>query len=99
MSTQLATDIDTTIIFSAPKKYKVVLFNDNTTPIDFVIELLITVFSKQINEAEYITMDVHENGRGVAGLYPFEIAEQKVAEAVAISRANGYPLSLDVEEE
>jgi ATP-dependent Clp protease adaptor protein ClpS len=99
MSTQIATTEGTTISFDLPSKYKVILLNDNSTPMNFVIDLLIGIFSKSANEAKTITMQVHNDGSGIAGVYSYEIAEQKVYEATALSRVYEYPLSFKIEEE
>lgn len=82
-----------------PKKWKVVFLNDDATPMDFVISLLIEIFKHNIQTAKEITMQVHETGSGVAGLYSFEIAEAKAAEATTLSRGNGFPLQIKIEEE
>ena len=81
-----------------PKKYSVILFNDDKTPMEFVIDLLKEVFGHVEETAKEITQKVHEDGKGVAGVYYYEIAEQKVAESIAISRGAGFPLALDLEE-
>ena len=99
MSTELSVTEDLTYGITTPKKYKVILLNDNSTPMNFVIELLVHVFNKSKTLAEHITLQVHNTGRGIAGVYSFEIAEQKVYEATAISRSNGFPLSFKIEEE
>ena len=96
--TQVTTINKTDIIFSLPNKYKVILLNDNTTPIEFVIGLLCEVFGHDYTTAENITMEVHNKGKGIAGIYFFEMAEQKIHEATAVSRAHGFPLSLKMEE-
>ena len=80
-----------------PNRYNVVFINDDFTPMDFVVQLLIEVFNKTLEEAKDITLQIHEKGKGIAGSYNFEIAEQKKAEAVAISRNNGHPLTILVE--
>jgi ATP-dependent Clp protease adaptor protein ClpS len=85
--------------FDKPKKFKVVLHNDDKTPMAFVIELLVGLFNHDTARAENITMEVHTNGKGVAGIYYYEIAEQKALEATNISRNNGFPLTFTVEEE
>mgnify|MGYP002638765148 FL=1 len=87
------------IVLNLPKKYKVVLHNDNHTPMEFVISLLMEIFGHNEQTANDITMEVHNNGKGIAGIYFFEIAEQKVFEATTVSRAHGFPLVLTVEEE
>ena len=81
-----------------PKKYSVILFNDDSTPMEFVIELLISVFNHTELTAKEIMLKVHEEGKGVAGVYYYEIAEQKIAESISISRGAGFPLALDLEE-
>lgn len=94
---QLDERIKTKIV--EPKKWKVIFLNDDATPIDFVISLLIEIFKHNIDTAKEITMQVHETGSGVAGLYSFEIAEAKAAEATTLSRGNGFPLQIKIEEE
>ena len=97
-STQQQTVHNIGVNMPRPSKFKVVLFNDDSTPMDFVIELLKHVFLHTQDKATEITMQVHNDGKGIAGIYYYEIAEQKVAESVFYSRSAGYPLSLDIEE-
>ena len=80
-----------------PNRYNVVFINDDFTPMDFVVQLLVEVFNKTLEEAKDITLQIHEKGKGIAGSYNFELAEQKKAEALAISRNNGHPLTIMVE--
>lgn len=82
-----------------PKRWKVVLLNDDHTPIDFVIDLLIEVFKHTQETAKEITMEIHNNGSGIAGVYTFEIAEIKAVEATTLARTNGFPLQIKMEEE
>ena len=82
-----------------PKKYKVILLNDEVTPIDFVIEVLTTIFKYSKESAENLTMTVHLEGSAVAGTYSYEIAEQKTLEAVTLSREHGFPLNITLEQE
>jgi len=81
-----------------PSMYNVILHNDNTTPFEFVIGLLVDIFNRQLTEANDITVAVHEKGKGVAGTYNYEIAETKRQEAILISRAKGFQLKIDLEE-
>ena len=97
-ATQTTVEKNTDIVIKRPNKFRVVLHNDNTTPIEFVIELLKSIFDHNEEEAKTITTQVHNEGKGVAGIYYYEIAEQKVAESTMISRSAGYPLALDIEE-
>jgi len=98
MSTELASKINTTFHFAQPKKYKVILLNDDLTPMDFVIEILIGIFNKSESEAQQITQAIHNTGSGVAGIFNYEVAEQKAHEATTISRSSGFPLTFKVEE-
>lgn len=82
-----------------PKKWKVVFLNDNQTPMEFVISVLIDIYKHDLDRAKEITMEVHESGKGVAGCYCFEIAEIKLVETINLARANGFPLQAKMEEE
>lgn len=80
-----------------PKMYKVVFLNDDLTPMNFVVEVLKSIFKHPQSKAEKITQEIHNSGSGIAGIYVFEIAEQKGVEATVLSRENGYPLNIKVE--
>ena len=82
---------------STPKKYNVVFYNDDYTPVDFVVQLLVDVFHHSVDEAQEIATDIHTNGKGIAGTYNFEIAEQKSLEAISLSRAEKHPLQVKLE--
>lgn len=82
-----------------PKRWKVIFLNDDTTPIDFVISLLMEVFKHTQETAKDITIQVHETGSGIAGVYSFEIAEVKAVESTQLARTNGFPLQIKLEEE
>ena len=81
-----------------PTLYKVVLLNDDYTTMDFVIHVLEEVFQKSPAEAFRIMMQVHVNGRGIAGVYPWEVAETKVETVSTMARDAGYPLRAALEE-
>jgi len=81
-----------------PSKYNVVLLNDDSTPMDFVIQLLVSIFNKTDKIANDITLEVHEKGRAIAGTYMFEVSEQKCAEVLAGAKMSGYPLAATVEQ-
>ena len=72
-----------------PELFKVLLLNDDYTTMDFVVEILETVFN----------MAVHTQGQGLCGVYPFEVAETKVATVVDLARGNGFPLRASMEPE
>ena len=85
--------------YKEPGKFKVVFCNDDVTPVEFVVALLMQIFKHNNESALEITLQVHHKGSGIAGVYPFEIAEQKVYDAVKIARNNGFPLIIKVEPE
>jgi ATP-dependent Clp protease adaptor protein ClpS len=82
-----------------PELYKVLLLNDDYTTMDFVIEVLETIFHKQPAEAYRIMLMVHVQGKGLCGVYPHEVAETKVAAVVERARASGFPLLAAMEPE
>ncbi len=79
--------------------FKVLLHNDDYTTMDFVVRILESVFLKQPAEAYRIMMLVHTRGSGICGLYPFEIAETKVATVHDRAREQGFPLRASLEPE
>jgi ATP-dependent Clp protease adaptor protein ClpS len=83
---------------SEPKLFKVIFLNDDQTPMEFVVSLLVELFKHSEETAHTITMKIHEEGSGVVGIYSFEIAEQKSIEATNLSRDNGFPLRVKIEE-
>jgi ATP-dependent Clp protease adaptor protein ClpS len=80
-----------------PPMYRVVLYNDDFTPKAFVVELLVTIFNKGAAEATELMWRVHSGKRGVAGVYPREVAETKVAVASALAKENEFPLKMVLE--
>ena len=82
-----------------PQLFKVLLLNDDYTTMDFVVEVLETIFNKQPAEAFRIMMMVHTQGKGLCGVYPHEIAETKVEAVVTTARDNGFPLKAAMEPE
>lgn len=81
-----------------PKLYAVVLLNDDFTPMDFVVEILRHLFNKSFDEAINLMMDIHKLGKGTAGIYNYEVAEQKRLETVQLAKAEGHPLRAVLEE-
>jgi ATP-dependent Clp protease adaptor protein ClpS len=86
-------------IILEPPMYKVVLLNDNETPMEWVIEVLVSIFKHSETTAKEITLTIHNEGSGLAGIYSYEIAEQRSLEAVSASRERGFPLQIKLEEE
>jgi len=81
-----------------PKEYMVVLLNDNYTTREFVVEILKLVFHKNPQEAKRIMLNVHHKGRGIVGVYTWDIAQTKVNQVHAIAKQYEYPLKCVVEE-
>ena len=80
-----------------PSKYAAVLHNDDYTTMDFVVEVLKAYFAKSTEEAVRVMLQVHQAGRGVAGVYSHEIAETKASQVMEAARARGFPLRCTVE--
>jgi len=99
-NTDVLVDSDTTTrtAMRPPSKFNVILFNDDSTTVEFVVLLLMSIFHKSFEDASYLTMSIHKTGRGVAGTHSHEIATQKRDEAITTARMNGYPLRVEIEE-
>jgi len=82
-----------------PSMYKVLLLNDDYTPMEFVVEILERFFSKQGEEAVQIMLHVHQKGVGVCGVFTYEVAETKVTQVVDYARANQHPLQCTLEKD
>lgn len=82
-----------------PSFYKVVLLNDDFTPMEFVIDVLVRFFKRTEQESARIMMEVHNQGAGIAGVYPFEIAETKVMQVNEYSHKHRHPLKCIMEED
>jgi ATP-dependent Clp protease adaptor protein ClpS len=90
-------EVETTPKVKKPSMYLVILLNDDFTPMDFVVAVLIEFFAKTFILATQIMLQVHYQGRGVAGVYTREIAETKVAIVNAYARSHDYPLLCTME--
>jgi ATP-dependent Clp protease adaptor protein ClpS len=82
-----------------PSLYKVLLMNDDYTPMEFVVLVLEKFFSKNQDEAYHIMMHVHQKGVGVCGVFTYEVAETKVTQVMDFARQNGHPLQCTMEKE
>ncbi len=80
-----------------PQMYKVVLHNDHYTTMEFVVEILRTVFHKETPEATRIMLDVHQKGRGLVGIYSYDIAATRAARVHQLARDHEYPLRCTIE--
>lgn len=86
------------LILEHPKQYNVFLLNDDYTSMDFVVEILMKLFRKNVQNAHAIMIEVHQRGRGLCGVYPYEVAETKVHQVSVLARENGFPLKAVMEE-
>ena len=84
---------------SIPRRYKVIVHNDDYTPMEFVVFILESVFRKSPAEATRVMLHVHKTGIGVAGTYSLEVAESKAAQCLDLARENSYPLLVTTEPE
>lgn len=81
-----------------PKQYKVLLHNDDFTPMEFVVSILMTIFQKSETQATDLMIHVHKNGMGVCGVYSYAIAESKITQAHDMGQEKGYPLMCTMDE-
>ena len=82
-----------------PSMYRVLLINDDYTTMEFVVEILMLVFSKSVEEATQIMLNVHRIGVGLCGVYTYEVAETKVNTVDALAKERGFPLKCSMEKE
>ncbi len=82
-----------------PSLYKVLLLNDDYTPMEFVVMILQMLFNKNAEESANITLMVHSKGVGICGIYPYEIAETKAQQVMDLARENKHPLQCRIEKE
>lgn len=99
MTTEAKIEEKIVVSLQPPKLWKVVILNDDQTPMELVIEVLTKIFKHTENRAKEITLEIHNTGSGIAGVYTYEIAEQRGIEATNLARANGSPLRIQVEQE
>ena len=78
-----------------PRQYQVLIYNDDFTPMDFVVEVLMRIFDKEEKDAVVLMLSIHKGSYAVAGVYPKDIARTKAAEAVQWARAEGHPLKVE----
>ncbi len=99
MSNEIEIELEDDIDLQEPKKYKVFLLNDDFSTMDFVIDVLVRVFRKSVDEATVIMMNIHNKGKELCGTYTYEIASTKVAQVKSMAREKGFPLKAMMEEE
>jgi len=99
MATNTDLEIIREISLKHPKKYKVLILNDDYTSMEFVIDILMGIFHKSYQEAQNIMLEVHKKDKGVCGVYTNEIAETKIMQVHKKARESGFPLRAEMEEE
>jgi ATP-dependent Clp protease adaptor protein ClpS len=82
-----------------PQMFKVLLHNDDYTSMDFVVEVLMSIFHKTHIQSEQIMLQIHEKGKAICGVYSFEIAETKAQQVKQRAKQNGFPLLATIEED
>lgn len=87
----------TDIQIKLPRKFHCVLHNDDYTPMDFVVELLINIFNHEVERAAAIMLEIHHSNRGIAGTYSKEVAEQRATDAEKLAELAEYPLRCSIE--
>ncbi|MCL2449519.1 MAG: ATP-dependent Clp protease adapter ClpS [Polyangiaceae bacterium] len=93
------TDVEERQKTAVPRRYKVIFHNDDYTTMEYVVEVLRRFFHKSETEALHIMLTVHKKGRAVAGVYPRDVAETKIAEVTQDAQQHGHPLLLTTEPE
>lgn len=82
-----------------PSHYRVLMLNDDFTPMEFVVQVLETYFGKSLEEATEIMLQIHHKGVGICGIFTREVAETKAAQVMDLARANQHPLRCTIERE
>lgn len=82
-----------------PRRYKVIIHNDDFTTMDFVVMVLMTVFHKSQAEAEQLMLQVHHSNQAVVGIYSYDVAQSKIQRATMMAREEGFPLRLTCQPE
>ncbi len=81
-----------------PKQYKVIMWNDDFTTMDFVVDILVTIFHKDQISAETIMLDVHKKGHAVVGMYSYDVAATRLDKAMSRAKKEGFPFRMTMEE-
>ena len=95
---ELGFDTKEETFLDEPGLYKVIMHNDDYTTVDFVIMVLENIFHKQREEATQIMLNVHQKGTGVAGIFPYDVAETKVLQVHVLAQQHQFPLKCSIEE-
>ena len=96
---EIQSELEEYLELEEPKKYQVLLLNDDFSTMEFVMDVLIKIFRKSLVESESLMLEVHTNGQAVCGVYTQEIALTKVAQVKSIARKEKFPLKAIAQEE
>lgn len=99
MSEQVKIDEEIKVDISEPGYYNVIFLNDDVTPMDWVVKMLMEIFHHSEGESMSLTEKIHTKGSAVVGNFMFEIAEQKMNETMDMSRKYGFPLQVEIQQE
>jgi ATP-dependent Clp protease adaptor protein ClpS len=91
-------EVEVSLELEEPRLYRVLLHNDDYTSMEFVVEVLMSIFHKNAMEAEKIMFQIHEQGMGICGVYSFEIAQTKAEQVRRRAKQNEFPLLATIEE-
>jgi len=97
IETVIEKEVETAQNIKEPEKFQVIFINDSFTPMEFVVEALMAIFNHTKATAEKIMVNIHEKGKGTAGVFFYEIAEQKALETTHLARSKGHPLNVEIE--
>ncbi len=91
--------VETSLEIKEPEMFRVLLHNDDYTSMDFVVEILMKIFHKNLQESEAIMINIHEKGKAICGVYIFEIAQTKAAQVKQLAKQNEFPLLSTIEKD
>jgi len=92
-------DLEVSLEIKEPEMFRVLLHNDDYTSMDFVVDILIQIFHKNLEDAQIIMINIHEKGKAVCGIYSYEIAQTKAYQVKQLAKQNEFPLLATIEED
>jgi len=92
-------DLEVSLETKEPEMFRVLLHNDDYTSMDFVVDILMQIFHKNLEDAQIIMINIHEKGKAVCGVYSYEIAQTKAHQVKLLAKQNEFPLLATIEED
>jgi len=92
-------DFEVSLEIKEPEMFRVLLHNDDYTSMDFVVDILMKIFHKNLEDAQMIMINIHENGKAVCGVYSYEIAQTKAYQVKQLAKQNEFPLLATIEKD